>query len=233
MSAGLTRIFVNLVLRDVRIAYNLGGGSGGSSGGGAQGGFLLPVLFFITVSILYPFSVGPDAPLLQRTGSGIIWVAAILSAILPIDRLVAPDRNAGFYDQYAVRGIAEEWLMMAKIVAHWFASAPPLLLASFIAIAVMDIKDNEIPIILLGLLLATPGLSGLAVMIAAMIAAMRSGNALAGLLFLPLAIPMLIFGAGSIRPGGENGLLLLAAISLLLTALSPFAAGAALRAGQE
>jgi heme exporter protein B len=228
MRAGLLKIFANLVLRDVRIAYNLGG-----SGGGAQGGFLLPVLFFITVSILYPFSVGPDAPLLQRTGSGIIWVAAILSAILPIDRLVAPDRNAGFYDQYAVRGIAEEWLMMAKIVAHWFASAPPLLLASFIAIAVMDIKDNEIPIILLGLLLATPGLSGLAVMIAAMIAAMRTGNALAGLLFLPLAIPMLIFGAGSIRPGGENGLLLLAAISLLLTALSPFAAGAALRAGQE
>lgn len=228
MSAGLIKIFTTLVARDIRIAYNLGG-----SGSGAQGGFLLPVLFFITVSILYPFSVGPDAPLLQRTGSGIIWVAAILSAILPIDRLVAPDRNAGFYDQYAVRGISEEWLILAKMTAHWAASAPPLLLASFIAIAVMDIADAEIPIILLGLLLASPGLSGLAVMIASMIAAMRTGNALAGLLFLPLAIPMLIFGAGSIRPGGENGLLLLAAISLMLAALSPFAAGAALRAGRE
>jgi heme exporter protein B len=228
MSAGLTRIFANLVIRDIRIAYNLGG-----SGGDAQGGFLLPVLFFITVAILYPFSVGPDAPLLQRTGTGIIWVAAILSAILPIDRLISPDRNAGFYDQYAVRGISEELIMLAKIVSHWCASGPPLLLASLIAIAVMDIPNTEIPIVLTGLLLATPGLSGLAVMIAAMIASMRTGNALAGLLFLPLAIPMLIFGAGSIRPGGENGLLLLASISLLLTAISPFAAAAALRAGRE
>lgn len=226
MSAGLGRTFANLVLRDVRIAYNLGGGDN-------QGGFLLPVLFFITVTILYPFSVGPDAPLLQRTGTGIIWVAAILSAILPIDRLVAPDRNAGFYDQYAVRGLSEEWLMLAKITAHWLASAPPLLLASLIAIGVMDILADDIPVVLTGLLLASPGLSGLAVMIAAMIAGMRTGNALAGLLFLPLAIPMLIFGAGSVRPGGENGLLLLAAISLLLTALAPFAAAAALRAGRE
>lgn len=227
MSAGLSTVFRVLVVRDVVRAYNLGGS------GSTQGGFLLPVLFFLTVTILYPFSVGPDIPLLQRTGSGIIWVAAVLAAILPIDRLVAPDRDAGFYDQYAVRGIAEEWVVIARIVAHWLASAPPLLLATLVAIAIMDIPSEQVSVILTGLLLATPGLASLATMVAAIMAGLRSGSALAGLLFLPLAIPMLIFGAGSIRPGGENGILLLTAISLALCAVAPFASAAAIRAGRE
>jgi len=222
------KIFANLVLRDIRLAYNLGGGSVAQ-----QGSFVLPVVFFITVTILYPFSVGPDAPLLTRTGTGIIWVAAVLAVILPIDRLIAPDKDAGFYDQYAIRGISEEWIMLAKITSHWLATAPPLLLASLVAIAVMDIPGNEAVLVLMGLLLATPGLVGLAVMVSAIMAGLRSGNAVAGLLFLPLAVPMLIFGAGSIRPGGENGLLLLSAISLLLMAISPFAAASALRFGRE
>ncbi|MEO1044339.1 MAG: heme exporter protein CcmB [Pseudomonadota bacterium] len=224
---GLTTIILRLIRRDVARAYGLGGGDSG------QGGFLLPVLFFLTVAILYPFAVGPDAPLLARTGGGVIWVAALLAAILPIDRLVLPDRQSGHYDFYAVRGLAEEWVMVAKIIAHWLSFAPPLLLATVIASTLLGQSGAQLVVLITGLLLATPGLAALAVLIAAVMAGLRSGTALGGLLFLPLALPMLIFGAGSNVQGGDNGHLLLAAVSLFLVAISPIAAGAAIRAARD
>ncbi|MEM1133183.1 MAG: heme exporter protein CcmB [Pseudomonadota bacterium] len=224
---GLPAILLRLIRRDVARAYGLGGGDSG------QGGFLLPVLFFLTVAILYPFAVGPDMPLLSRTGGGVIWVAALLAAILPIDRLVLPDRQSGHYDFYAVRGISEEWVMAAKIIAHWLSFAPPLLLATIIASALLGQNSEQLAVLMTGLLLATPGLAALAVLIAAIMAGLRSGTALGGLLFLPLAVPMLIFGAGSNVQGGQNGLMLLAAVSLFLLAISPIAAGAAIRAARD
>lgn len=224
---GLMTILLRLIRRDVARSYGLGSGDSG------QGGFLLPVLFFLTVAILYPFSVGPDAPLLARTGGGVIWVAALLAAILPIDRLVLPDRQSGHYDFYAVRGIAEEWVMAARIFSHWLSFAPPLMIATVIASALLNQSTAQLIVLLTGLLVATPGLAALAVMIAAIMAGLRSGTALGGLLFLPLAVPMLIFGAGSNVQGGENGLLLLAAVSLMLVAIAPIAAGAAIRAARD
>ncbi|WOE76136.1 heme exporter protein CcmB [Alterisphingorhabdus coralli] len=224
---GLPAILLRLIRRDVARAYGLGGGDSG------QGGFLLPVLFFLTVAILYPFAVGPDMPLLSRTGGGVIWVAALLAAILPIDRLVLPDQQTGHYDFYAVRGIAEEWIMAAKIIAHWLSFAPPLLLATIIASALLGQDSEQLTVLMTGLLLATPGLAALAVLIAAIMAGLRSGTALGGLLFLPLAVPMLIFGAGSNVQGGQNGFMLLAAVSLFLVAISPIAAGAAIRAARD
>ena len=79
--------------------------------GGRRGGALLPVLFFLAVAMLFPFAVGPDAPVLARTGGGVIWVAALLAAILPLDRLIEPDIEQGFFDQWALRGISEEALI--------------------------------------------------------------------------------------------------------------------------
>lgn len=224
---GLVLVLLRLIRRDVARAYGLGSGDSG------QGGFLLPVLFFLTVAILYPFAVGPDIPLLSRTGGGVIWVAALLAAILPIDRLVLPDKQSGHYEFYAVRGLAEEWVMAARIFSHWLSFAPPLLLATTIASVLLSQNSAQLGVLIIGLLAATPGLAALAVMIAAIMAGLRSGTALGGLLFLPLAVPMLIFGAGSNVQGGGNGLLLLGAVSLFLVAIAPIAAGAAIRAARD
>ena len=94
--------------------------------GGARGrgGAVLPLLFFLAVAMLYPFGVGPDARLLARTGAGAIWVAALLAAILPLDRLVEPDLESGFFDQWALRGLSEEAVMLGRIVAHLAACDP-------------------------------------------------------------------------------------------------------------
>lgn len=201
--------------------------------GGRRGGSLLPLLFFLAVAMLYPFAVGPDGPLLARTGGGVIWVAALLAAILPLDRLIVSDLELGVFDQLALRGISEEAAAAVRILAHWLSFGPPLMLAAFPASALLGIGSDKLAIVELGLLAGTPGLAAIGVTIAALTAALRGGAALAGLLLIPLAVPLLIFGAGSLSPGGENGIALTAAISLGALAIAPFAAGAAIRATRE
>ena len=200
--------------------------------GGRRGGALLPVLFFLAVAMLYPFAVGPDAPLLARTGGGVIWVAALLAAILPLDRLVEPDLEQGFFDQWAMRGITEEWIIAVRMLAHWLSFGPPLMLASVPAAALLGLDGAKLRLVELGLLAGTPGLAALGVTVAALTAGLRGGAALAGLLVIPLAVPLLIFGAGSLSTGGTSGIALTGAVSLVLLAIAPFAAGAAIRAAR-
>ena len=202
-------------------------------GAPGRGGAFLPLLFFVAVAMLYPFAVGPDARLLARTGAGVIWVAALLAAILPLDRLVEPDLEAGFFDQWALRGIADEALMVLRILAHWLSFGVPLMLAAPLAAGLMGLDGAQLWTVELGLLLGTPGLAAIGVTIAALTAGLRAGAALGGLLAIPLAVPLLIFGAGSLQPGGESGLLLLAAASMASLAIAPFAAAGAIRAGRE
>ena len=97
--------------------------------GGRQGGVVLPVLFFLAVAMLCPFAGGPDPRLLARAGGGVIWVAALLAAILPLDRLIEPDIELGFFDQWALRSIAVEWIVTVRVLAHWLSFGPPLMLA--------------------------------------------------------------------------------------------------------
>lgn len=202
-------------------------------GAQGRGGAALPLLFFLAVAMLYPFAVGPDARLLARTGAGVIWVAALLAAILPLDRLVEPDVEAGLFDQWALRGLSEEVLLMARIVAHWISFGVPLLLAAPLAAGLLSLNGAQLAMVEWGLLLGTPGLAAIGVTIAALTAGLRAGAALGGLLAIPLTVPLLIFGAGSLQPGGEGGLGLLAACSLVALAVAPFAAAAAIRAGRE
>lgn len=194
-----------------------------------NGGIALPVAFFLLVATLYPFAVGPDGPLLAKTGGGVLWVAALLAALLPVDRLIAPDAESGVLDQYAVRGISDEIVAIAKIIAHWLGFGPALMLAAIPAAALLRLEGSTLLTVEIGLLLGTPGLAALGVMIASLTSGLRGASALTGLLMLPLAIPILIFGAGSLGPSGVGGLKLLAAVSLLLVAVAPFATGAALR----
>jgi heme exporter protein B len=198
-----------------------------------SGGIGLPVVFFLLVATLYPFAVGPDGTLLAKTGGGVLWVAALLAALLPIDRLIAPDAEAGVLDQYAVRGVGEEMIAAAKITAHWIGFGPPLMLAAIPASAMLRLDGETLAAVELGLLAGTPGLAALGVMVASLTAGLRRGGALAGLLMLPLAIPLIIFGAGSIGDFGGGALRFLAASSLFLVAVAPFAAGAGIRALRE
>jgi heme exporter protein B len=210
-----------LVLRELRVAW---------TGGGA----VLPPLFFLLVAALFPFAVGPDAPLLARTGAGALWMAALLAALLPVDRLVEPDRAGGVLDQLAVRGIAEEQVALAKLAGHWLSFGPPLMLAALPAAALLRLPPPTMGRLELGLLAGTPGLAALTLIVAALTAGLRTTGALAGLLLLPLAVPILIFGAGLAAEGAPAGAArLLAAASLLLVAIAPFAAGAAIRAGRS
>ena len=198
--------------------------------GGRRGGTMLPLLFFLAVAMLFPFAVGPDAPLLARTGGGVIWVAALLAAILPLDRLVEPDLELGMFDQWALRGISEEAVIAVRVLAHWLSFGPPLMLAALPAAALLGLDGEKLRIVEIGLLAGTPGLAALGVTVAALTAGLRGGAALAGLLVIPMAVPLLIFGAGSLATGGEGGLALTGAVSLVLLAIAPFAAGAAIRA---
>ncbi len=198
-----------------------------------SGALWLPVVFFLLVATAFPFAVGPDAPLLARTGGGMLWVAALLAALLPIDRLVRPDKDAGVLDQLAVRGIADEVIAAVKIAAHAIGFGLPLLIALLPAAALLAQDAARVATIAIGLAIAIPALASLAVLSAALTANLKGGNAIGGLLVLPLAVPLLIFGAGMLDPSGRGAVKLLAAASLLLTVIGPFAAGAALRGLRE
>ena len=219
----MSRIIIAMLWRDLRMLLS----------GGRRGGATLPLLFFLAVAMLYPFAVGPDAPLLARTGGGVIWVAALLASILPLDRLITPDLEAGVFDQLALRGVSEESIIAVRMVAHWLSFGPLLLLATLPASALLGLEGETLRIVLLGLLAGTPGLAAIGVMIAALTAGLRGGAALSGLLLIPLAVPILIFGAGSLARGDMSGVALCGAISLLLVAITPFAGGAALKAARE
>lgn len=208
-----------LVLRELRLAAD----------GGAA---LLPLIFFLLVAILFPFAVGPDGPLLARTGGGALWMAALLAALLPIDRLIEPDRANGVLDQLALKGLAEESVAAAKLVGHWLSFGPPLMLAALPAATLLKLHQDTLLHLELGLLVGTPGLAALTLGVAALTAGLRRSGALAGLLMLPLAVPLLIFGAAALD-GRAGALQWLGAVSLLLVAGAPFVAGAAIRAARD
>lgn len=210
-----------LVLRELRL----------SAAGGAA---LLPPIFFLLVATLFPFAIGPDGPLLARTGGGALWMAALLAALLPVERLIEPDRASGVLDQLSLRGFGEETVALAKLAGHWLSFGPPLMLAAIPAAALMKLPQDVLLRLELGLLLGTPGLAALTLGVGALTAGLRRGGALAGLLMLPLAVPLLVFGAGLVERGGDSGALQwLGAASLLLVAGAPFVAGAAIRAARD
>ena len=165
-------------------------------------GWGLTIVFFLLVATLFPFALGPNATLLAKLAPGVLWIAALLATLLPVERLIAPDRDAGPERKREGEGRAEA------------------------------IDATSLGRIELGLLIGTPALAALSIAVAALTAASRGASAIAGLLLLPLAVPVLIFG--SAMASGEAGAFgLLAATALLLIAGSPFAAGAAMRAARD
>lgn len=182
----------------------------------------VPVAFFLIVVSLSVFGAGPDLDTLVQIGPGTLWTAALLAFLLPVGTIFARDLEAGVLDQLRVGGLAFETIAAARILGLYISVALPLLAACALASLLMPGGTALLgPAFPVGFL----ALAALAVAAGGLIAGARGGEALAGLLILPLALPILIFGAG-----GEFRLLLAATLVLVVTA--PFAAAAALRAAE-
>jgi heme exporter protein B len=192
----------------------------------------LPAIFFLLVATLVPFAVGPDAQLLSRIGGGILWIAALTAALLPIERLVEPDRADGVLDQLAMAGTSEETIGAAKIIGHWLTFGPLLLLAAVPGSFLLGLEGQALVAPLVALAIGTPALAALAVAVAALTSGLARTGALGGLLLMPLAVPLLIFGAAAAGSDGAGALKLEAAIALLIVAGAPFVIGAAIRASR-
>lgn len=212
-----------ILRRDLTLAVRAGGG-------------LIPSLsFFVLVIILIPFAVGPDPQALARIGPGMLWLAALLSVLISLDRLFQADLEDGSLDQFALSPEPLELIVLAKCLAHWLTTGLPITLIAPVLMPVLGLEAGLTWPIVLSLLIGTPALTLIGAIGAAISAGVRRGGMLLAVLILPLQVPTLIFGAASTLPdsmgaSGASPILVLGAFSLLTAALAPFAAAAALRA---
>ena len=216
------RAFLGLIRQDLRLAARQGGDIG------------LVLGFFVLAVILFPFGIGPEPELLRRVAAGIIWVAALLAAVLSLDRLFATDYTDGGLDLIALSPLPLELAVLAKGAAHWLTTGLPLVVVSPLLALFVDLDAAALPSLVLGLLLGTPTMSLIGAIAAALSLGARRPGVLITLLVLPLYLPPLIFGTGAVEAsisaeGGRAYLLLLAALSLAAVPLAPLAAAAALR----
>ncbi|WPY95546.1 heme exporter protein CcmB [Limimaricola variabilis] len=211
-----------LLRRDLRLAVRAGGGFG------------LGLAFFLIVVVLVPFGVGPEAAILARIAPGMLWVAALLAALLSLDRIFALDHEDGSLPLLATAPLPMEMLALAKALAHWITTGLPLVVAAPVLGVLLHLPGQAMPWLLLSLAIGTPALSLIGTFGAALTVGLRRGGLLLSLIVLPLYVPVLIFGAEAARRGAEGlpaatPLLLLAGIGLGCVALLPFATAAALR----
>jgi heme exporter protein B len=216
------RGIVSLLTRDLRLALRLGGGGG------------IGVAFFVLAVLLIPLGVGREAAVLARIAGGILWVAALLAALLSLDRIFQADFEDGSLDQLMLSPLALEQVVLAKCAAHWLTTGLPMALIAPVMGAMLHLPDGALPAMIVGLAIGTPALSLIGAIGAAITVGVRRGGLLLSILVLPLYIPTLILGARAV----EQALLalspwptlgLLAALTLFSAALAPFAAAAALR----
>lgn len=196
------------------------------------------LLFFLLAASLFPLAIGPAPETLGRIAPGIVWVCALMAALLPLDRLFGADLEDGSLDQLLLSGLTPSAIALAKAAAHWLVTGLPLLLAAAPLAVMLRMPTEAIPALLAGLLPGTLLLSLLGTTGAAIVLGARRGGVLLPLLVLPLTTPVLIFGvaAADAVSGGLSArphLLLLAALLAGALPLCPLAAGAALRGAAE
>src|SRR6056297_2755368 len=200
----------------------------------AGGGFGLGLAFFLIVVTLVPFGVGPQSELLARIAAGILWLGALLSCLLSLDRIFALDWEDGSLDLLATSPLPMEGIVTVKALAHWLTTGLPLVLAAPALGLLLSLPGPGYLWLFLSLLIGTPALSVIGTFGAALTVGLKRGGLLLSLLVLPLYVPTLIFGAEVARRGAEGlvveaPLLLLAGISFGAIALLPFASAAVLR----
>lgn len=194
----------------------------------------LQLLFFIIVITLFPLGVNPDPKLLSAMAPGVVWLAALLSALLSLSRLFQSDFADGTLEQMVLSSFPLASLVFGKITAHWLSSGLPLVALAPLAGVQFGLAADEIAVLVAALLLGTPILSLLGAVGSALTLGLRAGSSLLALLVLPLFVPVIIFGAGAVeavRSGlsAEPHLSLLGAGFLLAALGAPFATSAAVR----
>ncbi len=196
------------------------------------------LLFFVIVASLFPLGVGAEPNLLRSIAPGVIWVAALLSSMLSLGRLFAADHADGTLEQMLLGAAPLGVIAAAKAFAHWLVSGLPLALIAPLIALQYDLPSSLYGVLALSLLLGTPVLSLLGAIGAALTLGLRGGGVLLSLLVLPLYVPVLIMGAGSLEMaaagmGGRGQLLLLGAMLVVAAAFAPWAISAALRISSE
>nr|WP_203583223.1 heme exporter protein CcmB [Ruegeria sp. PrR005] len=200
----------------------------------AGGGFGLGLAFFLIVTVLVPFSVGPQSALLGTIAPGVLWLGALLACLLSLDRLLALDWEDGTLDLLATAPLPLESVVTIKALAHWLATGLPLVLAAPVLGVLLNLPGPGFLWMVISLALGTPALSVIGTFGAALTVGLKRGGLLLSLLVLPLYVPTLIYGAEVARRGAEGmtvatPLMMLAGISAAVIALLPFASAAVLR----
>jgi heme exporter protein B len=220
------RPFLALIARDLRLAARIGGSG------------VLGLVFFLMIVTLIPFALGPDLNLLARIGPAILWLAAVLSTLIGLDRLFQADEEDGSLDLLRGAPAPLELAVLAKVLAHWLTTGLPLALAAPLFGLLVALTPEAMGAMVATLLVGTPALTFIGAIGAALTASLRRGGLILAILVLPLMIPTLIFGVSTANAatGGTvpflTPFLILAALSLIAAVVGTVAAAAALRWGE-
>ncbi|MGI9260869.1 MAG: heme exporter protein CcmB [Woeseiaceae bacterium] len=225
-SPGLARGFFAVIRRDLVLAWK------------RPGDVLNPLFFFAMVSSLFPLAIGPGADELRLIGPGVVWVAALLAALLSLNSLFLSDFEDGSLDQLLLSPQPLPLLSLGKAIAHWLVSGVPLVVVSPLVAISFQMPGQTISVMLITLTFGTLSLSLLGSIGAALTVGLHRGAALLSLLILPLAMPVLIFGARTVALAAADdavsaGIYFLAAYCMLALTFAPFATAAALRISNE
>lgn len=211
-----------LLTRDLRLLWR------------RRGDALQPALFALMVVVLFALALGNDPQLQAKVAAGVLWVAALLAGLLALDTLFRGDAEDGSLEQWMLAPLPLAWLVAVRTFIHWATTAWPLLLATPFLAELMHLPRAQLPVLMTGLALGTPLLSLIGAVIAALTVGMRRSGILVGLLALPLYVPVLVFGAGSVAASAQGldpfgALLLLGAGLIVAMVLAPLTAAAAIR----
>jgi heme exporter protein B len=218
--------FLHLLRRELKLVFRQGADS------------VMAVGFFVLAVVLFPLGVGPEPNLLARIAPGIIWVAALLAAMLALERLFQSDYEDGSLELLGLAPLPLELVVMVKVTAHWLTTGLPLIVAAPVLAILLNLDSDAFGALVASLALGTPTLSLIGAMGAALVLGARRGGVLLSLLVLPLYAPILIFGAAAVEAAVGDGavrphLMIMAALLLGALPLCPWASAAALRQALE
>jgi heme exporter protein B len=216
------RAFLDLLRRDLLLAMR------------RRSELANPLLFFVMVIVLFPLGVGAEPHLLEQMSAGVVWVAALLAALLTLDSIFRSDFEDGTLEQILIGAHPVPMLVLAKVIAHWLVTGLPLLLVAPVLATFLGMNPDAIGALMLSLLLGTPVLSLIGSIGVALTVGLRRGGVILSLLVLPLYVPVLIFGAAAVDAAASGmpvtgQIYIMAAFLVLAVTLAPLAAAAALR----
>lgn len=211
-----------LLVRDLRLLWR------------RRGDALQPALFSLLVVVLFALALGGEREALAQAAPAVLWLAVLLAGLLALDTLFRGDAEDGSLEQWMLAPVPLWWLVLVRTFTHWVTTALPLLLAVPLLGELLYLPRAQLPVLLVSLALGTPLLSLLGAVVAALTVGMRRSGILVALLALPLYVPVLVFGAGSVAAAGQGldpvgALLMLGAGLVLSLVLAPLAAAAAIR----